>query len=193
MAKAEEVRHVPDGWELSLLEALETRAQASSEFFEMTVGDVIDAMQVDGKDKPGQKWVGETLGKFSLLSKKGRVKRSGKKVMAYTFNRSRVLRIIDTFLQGTPQNDLSPMSPDENNSSANRLQRTVQKPVTCPAVSPRDGNEGDRPGPVPLNGYVPTELFENTTYTGNGTEGQAKTGSMAEKIINLFSGEEVEL
>lgn len=80
MAKAEEARHVPDGWELALLEALENRAQASPEFFEMTAGDLIEAMQVDSKEKPGAKWTGETLGKFSLFSKKGRVKRQGRKV-----------------------------------------------------------------------------------------------------------------
>ena len=112
MSKAEEARHVPDGWELSLLEALETRAYASPEFFEMTAGNLIEAMQVDSKEKPGAKWIGETLGKFGLFSKKGRVKCQGKKVTAYNFNRPCVLKIIEIFLQGPPQNDLSPMSPD---------------------------------------------------------------------------------
>jgi hypothetical protein len=148
MAKAEEARHVPDGWELSLLEAIEARAQASPDVFEMTVGDLIEAMEVDSKEKPGAKWIGDTLGKFSLFTKKGRVKRSGKKVTAYTFHRPRVLEIIEIFLQGPPQNDVSPMSPGDNNIDSNGLKGTQEKQETRPHLSPMspgDGNEEDRP------------------------------------------------
>ncbi|MDO9533277.1 MAG: hypothetical protein Q7O12_14280 [Deltaproteobacteria bacterium] len=192
MAKAEEARHVPDGWELGLLEALENCAQASPEFFEMTAGDLIEAMQVDSKEKPGAKWIGETLGKFSLFSKKGRVKRQGKKVTAYTFNRPRVLKIIEIFLQGIPQNDLSPLSSNENNNDSNGIQGTGQKSGTRPHLSPGDGNEGDRPGPVPIVGCVPQELYENTKELVEGTEGTGETGGMAEKKSSLFSGDEVD-
>ena len=194
MSRAEEARHVPDGWELSLLEAMETRAHASPELFEMTVGDLIEAMQVDSKEKPGTKWIGDTLGKFSLFTKKARVKRHGEKVTAYTFHRPRVLKIIEIFLQGIPLNDLSPMSPDENNNDSNDIQGTGQKSGTRPHLSPMspdDKDGGNKPGPVPIDECVPKQLYENTEELVDGTEGQAKTG-MAENNSHLFSGEDVD-
>ena len=135
MARAEDARHVPDGWELSLLEALETRALASPEFFEMTAGDLIEAMQVDSKEKPGTKWVGDTLGKFSLFTKKARPKRHGKKVTAYTFHRPRVLQIIDIYLRDTPPDDLSHMSPGDNANDSNGFYGTRENQGTRPHLS----------------------------------------------------------
>jgi len=187
MAKAEEARHVPDGWELALLEAIETRALASPDVFEMTVPSLIEAMQVEGKDKPGAKWVGDTLGKFSLFSKKGRPKQSGKKVTAYTFHRSRVLRIIEIYLQGPPQNDLSPMSPDDNSNDSNSFQGTREKPGTCPHLSPGKGDGGDTPGHVLLKECVLTEAIKNTSENATGTEGTDHLGGMAEKNFNILS------
>jgi hypothetical protein len=195
MAKAEEARHVPDGWELSLLEALENRAHSSPDRFEMTVGELIEAMQVESKDKPGAKWIGETLGKFSLFTKKGRVKRSGKKVTAYSFNRTRVLQIIEIFLQGTPPNDLSPMSPAEKNNESSGFQGTGQKAGTSPHLSPMDpGNEnsGDRPGHAPPDGYATTEQYENIGDIAEGAEGTDQTGGGAEKKSSLFSVDEID-
>ena len=115
--------------------------------------------------------------------------------MAYIFNRPRVLKIIEIFLRGTPPNDLSPMSPDENNNDSNDIQGTGQKSGTRPHVShmsPGDGNEGDRPGHVPLRGCVATELCEITNETVNGAEGTGQTGGMAEKKSSLFSGDDVD-
>jgi hypothetical protein len=175
MARAEDARHVPDGWELSLLEALETRALASPEFFEMTAGDLIEAMQVDSKEKPGTKWVGDALGKFSLFTKKGRVKRHGKKVTAYTFHRPRALQIIEIFLQGPPLNDLSPMSPDDNANDSNEFEGTRENQGTRPHLSPMspdDKDGGDITGPNGCISQEQSQLFADD---------------------DLFAGKEVEL
>jgi hypothetical protein len=191
MSKAEDARYGPDGWELSVLEALENRAQASPEFFEMTADDIIEAMEVDSKEKPGAKWVGEALGKFNLFNKKRRVKRNRKKVTVYTFNRLRVLQIIETFLSGHPQNDLSPLSPDDNNNESSELQGTGQKAGTCPYLSPRsfiDKSGGDRPGPVPVSRHVSKKVFETIDEKVTGTDGTGKTEDIVEKQKFLFSG-----
>jgi|GEM_PF-1797538 hypothetical protein len=191
MAKAEEARHVPDGWELSLLEAIETRALASPDVFEMTVKSLIEAMQVDSKEKPGAKWIGDTLGKFSLFSKKRRATRSGEKVTIYTFHRPRVLQIIEIYLQGPPQNDMSPMSPDEINNDSNDIHGTGPKTGTCPHLSPlgKEGHEGTCPPEMTCS----PETLAKLDSDGRGHEGHEKSGSSSEIILNLLSGDEVDL
>jgi hypothetical protein len=191
MAKAEETRYIPDGWELNLLEALETRALTSPESFEMAVGDIIEAMEVDSKEKPGAKWVGEILSKFNIFDRKGRVRRDGKKVTAYTFRRARVLQIVEIFLQGPPQNGLSGLSHGISCNESDGLHGTGPRPGTCPSLSTLPPDEGDGPGHVPIGGCVPSELSENTEHLGEWTEGADLPGGTAQKNFHVF--DEVEI
>lgn len=192
MAKAEEARHVPDGWELSLLEALETRAYTSPELFEMTAGDLIEAMQVDGKDKPGAKWVGDTLGKFSLFAKKGRVKRQGKKVTTYTFHRPRVLQIIEIFLQGTPPDDLSHLSPGDNANDSNGFEGTRENQGTRPHLSPCDLAESMGQGLKSARPAPPGTVLRFWNLERQ-QQAAAKVRQGSGLSADLLSGEELEL
>jgi hypothetical protein len=59
-------------------------------------------------------------------------------------------------------------------------------------MSPDENDGGDIPGPVPIDECVPQKLYENTEELVEGTEGQAKTGGIAENNSHLFSGEDVD-
>jgi hypothetical protein len=179
MSKAEESRHVPDGWELSLLEALEARAVASPEIFEASTSDLIEAMQVDGKEKPGTKWLGDTLARFSLFSKKSRPKRQGIKVTTYIFQRSRVLKIIELFLYGTPQDAVAHVSHSENTNESKEFDETRENQGTRPILSPleKEGQEG-HDGICPPEMTYPHYHADNIAENGGGHEGHEKSGWM---------------
>lgn len=109
----QETRSEPTGWELALLEALKDRATASDgQRFVMSPQEIISAMEFEGDDKPGPKWIGDTLSRYRLYIDKKRVQDQRKKRTDYIFDSGRVLELCKRYLRETSANDVSLMSAD---------------------------------------------------------------------------------
>jgi len=199
MEAAREGRHEPTGWECTLLEVLREEAQAHQNKFEMAVSEIIKAMNIEGDKQPGGKWIGDSLSRYHLHQSQRRVniKVEGKKSKetSYQFDPARVKELCEIYLRDTPPDDLSHLSPGDNANDSNGFEWTRKNQGTRPHLSPMtpDDKDGeDIPGPAPIDGCVTQELYENTEELVEGTEGQAKTGGMAENNSHLFSGEDVD-
>jgi hypothetical protein len=193
-AQAQETRHEPTGWELALLEALRTRAESENTEFEMTSVEIVEVMGLETEEKPGPKWVGDTLSQYHLYFDKGRPKKKGKKTTAYKFKPERVIDLCGIYLRDTPPDDLSHLSPSENTNDDNKMKGTGENQGTCPYPSPCDLAESmGHEGTCPLEITCPFYWSEFTGENGRGHEGHEKPGDVPEKNIAFFSGEEVEV
>lgn len=199
---AQETRHEPTGWECTLLEVLQEEAQAHEDKFEMTASEILEALNIEGDQKPGHKWVGDTLSRYHLYQSRRRAKvkveGKGRKETAYLFDPARVKELCKIYLRDTPPDDLSHLSPDENINDDSELKGTQEKPGTCPYPSPCDLAESmGHEGTCPLRATCPFYHSENTGENSRGHEGHGGKGGGPEKnthIFNgLFQGEEVKL
>jgi hypothetical protein len=154
MAAAEETRHELDLWEAVLFESLKERAESEIDKFEMTAEEVLKEMNIEGEDKPGVKWVGNTLSKFSLFSKRLPRKypdnNRKRKVQPYLFTSSHVLKMYEIYMRDIPQNDTSQTSQHEKTNDSDSFHGTRENPGTCPKASQEEagerlGRNGTRP------------------------------------------------
>jgi hypothetical protein len=199
MEAAQEGRHEPTGWECTLLEVLREEAQTHQNKFEMAVSEILKAMNIGGDKKPGNKWIGDTLSRYHLhqFQRRVNIKVEGKrsKETAYQFDPARVKELCEIYLRDTPPDDLSHLSTGDNSNDSKWFEVTRENQGTRPHLSPMspdDKDGGDIPGPAPIDGCVPKELYENTKELVERTGGQAKTGGMAENNSHLFPGADVD-
>ncbi len=194
MEGAEETRHELDPWESILFEVLNDRAESEPGNFEMTAEEVLTAMDIEGEHKPGTKWVGNALSRFSLYSKhlsRRYADESRKhKVQPYLFIPGHVLKMYEIYLRDTPQNEASQASQADNINDADNLHGTKANPGTCPKAS-QEGEEGElgRSGTCPEKARRPTELMEFVDDSYLGRMGRDKSGGIPEKNIDLFKVE----
>ena len=194
VASAQETRHEPTASECVLLEMLREEARVYSDKFEMTVTEILKAMNIEG---PDNKWVGDMLSHYHLFQGRRRAKVDGKKQTAYLFDPARVKELCEIYLRDTPQNDLSRLSPDDNSNDSNGFQGTREKPGTRPHLSPLppDNDEPTPPGHEGHEGSCPPKitcppyLQEITNENAKGTGGQAQTGGIEEKKSQLLKTE----
>jgi len=194
MEAAQEGRHEPTGWECTLLEVLRDEARSHNDRFEMTVSEILNAMNIEGDKQPGGKWVGNTLSNYHLSQARRRTKSEGKKETAYQFNPARVKELCEIYLRDTPGNDLSHLSPGDNTNNSNEFEVTQENQGTRPHLSPLgteglEGHEGTRPPEMTCPPYD----VDNTKDNGGGHEGHEESGGIEEKNLTLFSCNEVEL
>jgi hypothetical protein len=197
MEGAEAGRYEPDPWESILFEVLKRKAESETGNFEMTAEEVLHAMDIEGEHKPGVKWAGNTLSKFSLFSKRLPRKYTEdrkRKVQPYLFIPGHILKIYEIYMRDTPQNEASQASQPKNTNDSDGFNGTEGKPGTCPEASQEVENEDlGRNGTGPENEKRPNEPKEIIDNSDLGRMGRSKSGGPPEKNINLFSGEEVEL
>jgi hypothetical protein len=193
---AEENRHELDSWECILFEVLKDRGESETGKFAMTAEDVLTAMDIEGEHKPGVKWVGNALSRFSLFSK--RLPRQyaddrKRKVQPYLFDPANVFRLYEIYMRDTPPNEASQASQAENNNESNEFHGTKGNSGTCPKAS-QEGEMGDlgRNGTCPEKTKRPTEPIEFVNDSDVGRVGRSESGGMAEKKSSLFSGDEVD-
>jgi len=121
MEAAQEGRHEPTGWECTLLEVVRESAQAHEKLFDLTVPDIIKAMDIQGDKQPGGKWIGDTIGNYHLAVKKTRPRIDGKQTTAYTFDPVRVNELCEIYFRETPGNVVHIVHSNENNNYSNKL------------------------------------------------------------------------
>jgi hypothetical protein len=180
MVAAEETRHELDPWESILFEVLKERAESETGNFEMTAEEVLKAMEVEGDYKPGVKWTGNTLSKFSLFSKRLPRKYADdrkRKVQPYLFIPAHILKMYEIYMRDTPQNEASQASQTEKTNDSDSFHGTEGKPGTCPKAS-QEREKGDlgRNGTCPENEKRPTELDGITDDSDLGRMGRSKSG-----------------
>lgn len=69
MAGAIEGQHELTQWESILFEVLREKAEFHDSF-EMTAEEILGSMDIEGEHQPGVKWIGNSLSRFSLYSKR---------------------------------------------------------------------------------------------------------------------------
>jgi len=88
-------------------EVLKEKAESETGKFEMTAEDVLTAMDIEGENKPGVKWVGNALSRFSLFSKRLPRKYTDesrkRKVQPYLFDPGHILNIYEIYMRDTPK------------------------------------------------------------------------------------------
>jgi hypothetical protein len=176
MEAAEETRHEPTGWECTLLEVLREEAQIHNNQFNMTVPEILGAMNIEGEKQPGHKWVGEIVARYHLHKNRKRQWRDGKYLTAYTFDPKAVIEKSEIYLRNTPPNDLFTCSTPSKDNDNNVLHRTGQETRTC--------------SPEEVCSVEPIELINNKKVE---QVEQVKTGGVEEKLSRFFDGGEVEL
>ncbi|MBW1992407.1 MAG: hypothetical protein JRI59_09895 [Deltaproteobacteria bacterium] len=149
MRGAMQTRHEPSDWEAALLETLQEQAEKADGPFEMTAGEILEAMGIEGDVRPGKKWLGEALARFNLFKEKlprryleGNRRR---KVQPYLFDPSQVLRMCEIYLRDTPQNDPSHASQTENLNDTSQFHGTEPNSGTRPGPSQTSAFHGDIP------------------------------------------------
>ena len=158
MKATEATRHELTSWESILFEVLKERAE-ESETFEMVPEHILKAMDIQEKEKPGSKWVGNTLIRFSLFSEKlPRRYADGRKskVQPYLFYSNHVLRMYEIYMRDTLQNEASQAS------------QTEKKVILMTFIK------------------RPTEPSEIVNDSDVGRMGRAKSGGIKEKISPIF-------
>ncbi|MBM4287824.1 MAG: hypothetical protein FJ135_06700 [Deltaproteobacteria bacterium] len=188
MAGAEETRHEPSLWECILFEVLREKAESESGNFDMTAEEVLKAMDIEGDNKPGVKWVGNTLSKFSLFSERLARRYTDdrkRKVQPYLFFSDHVLKMYELYMRDTPQNEASQASQEENNSESGNFYGTEGNSGTCPGASQAEEDMG-RNGTSPANPNRPTEVFDNSDESDVGRMGRLNLGGPSEKIYDFF-------
>jgi hypothetical protein len=196
MEGAEEGRHELDSWESILFEVLKEKVESGADTFEMTTEEVLVAMDIEGEHKPGVNWVGNTLSKFSLFSKRLPRKYADdsrkKKVQPYLFNSKHVLKLYETYMRDIPQNEASQASQGKNGSDADSFHGTERDSGTRPKASQDEDDLGPK-GTCPEKAERPTEDNGIINDSDLGRMGRGKSGGLPEENFNLFSGEEIEL
>ncbi|MFH1103238.1 MAG: hypothetical protein V1714_05675 [Pseudomonadota bacterium] len=189
-----QTRHEPAPWEARLLEVLREKAKGETKFFEVGISELLTMMDIEGDQKPGAKWLGNTLSSFNLYLCKRRPKQEGKRgETVYLFDPSSLLDRCSLYLRDdeklngdTPQKDVAPAAPLNFNSNSNRLKGTQQKTGTCPPVAPEplvdDMDTKGRTGTCPPKTLWPGQHFENIEKNDRGREGHENSGAMAKKI-----------
>jgi hypothetical protein len=195
MEAAEEGRAEPDPWESILFEVLKERAESETSNFEMTAEEVLKAMDIEGEHKPGVKWAGNTLSKFSLFSKRLPRKYTEDrrhKVQPYLFIPSHVLKMYGTYMRDTPQNERSQASQSDNSNDSDDFHGTRGNSGTCPKASQDKeglGRNGTRTeegeGPIKSNGIIDEPDL--------GRMGREKSADPSGENLDFLSGEELEL
>lgn len=196
MGSVQETQNVPTGWELTLLEVLKEKAETVQDTFELTTEDILVLMDIQGENKPGGRWVGDALAKFSLYEKalpRRHVEGRKRKVAAYLFRSEHVLRIYEIYCGDTLLNEASQASQDENGSESNGFRGTNSKCGTGPNASQASQEAGSDPGDGPgRTGTGPTKTerpTQDTDMTDNyevGWMGRSKSGGMAKENFNFF-------
>ena len=156
------------------------RAESETGNFEMTAEEVLKAMDIEGDHKPGVKWTGNTLSKFSLFSKRLPRKYADdrkRKVQPYLFTPAHILKMYEIYMRDTPQNEASQASQTENTNDSDIFHGTEGKHGTCPKAS-QDGEMGGlgRNGTCPEKPKRPTELNVITDDYDLGRMGRSKSG-----------------
>jgi hypothetical protein len=191
MEAAEENRHELDSWECILFEVLKEKAESEPGKFEMTAEDVLKAMDIEGEHKPGVKWVGNALSKFSLFSKRLPRKYTDdsrkRKVQPYLFDPGHILKIYEIYMRDTPSNEASQASQEETNNESKEFHGTEGNYGTCPEASQEGLQEGlGRNGTCPEKAKRPTEQIEIINDSDVGRMGRSESGGVAEKESLLF-------
>jgi hypothetical protein len=177
--QTQETRHEPTGWELALLEALKTKAEGEGADFEMTPAEIVEAMGLETEEKPGPKWVGDTLSQYNLYFSKGRSKKQRKKTTVYKFKPARVIELCEIYLRDTPQNDVSLMSPGEKSNDNAEIEGTGEIKGTRPHLPllTLRGHEGSCPPEM----TCPPETLGIADSEVGGHEGHEKSGGRADE------------
>jgi hypothetical protein len=193
MSQVQETRHEPTGWEITLLEALKSRAEKEDGDFEMTPEDILKAMNLKEEDKgPSNKWVGDILSQYNLYHHKGRPKKQGQKITLYQFKPARVIELCQIYLRDTSQNDMSLMSPEEKTRDISKLDGARENEGTCPLLSPSGVLDRGHEGSCPPESTCPSYRSENIGKNEGGHGGHEKSGGMAEKQFSSFTPEHLE-
>lgn len=119
--------------EATLFGVLMDAARDQTGDFTLTSEEILKSMGFEGDHGP--KWLGETLSKYDLYSKKKR--KEGKKAdgkrkawMEYTFSADRVKMYYEIYLD-TPKNECGVGGKNENASNINEIESTDKKSPTC--------------------------------------------------------------
>ncbi len=177
---ADEGRHELNGWEQTLFDVLKQSAEEVRNTFEMSGEDILRAMDIQGEKKPGDKWVGEALSRFSLCMKKPvRKKPDGhkKKLRFYTFDHTHVLKLHEIYVRDSPLDDRSRRSKDENVNDSSEIPRTDENRRTGHHWSQATVHNNDGPtgtGPTIMDG--PGQSIDITNDSGVVPTGPTKTG-----------------
>jgi hypothetical protein len=193
MEAAEENRHEPTGWECTLLEVVRQEAQAHEGLFEMTVTEILKAMNIEGDKQPGNKWVGDTIGNYHLSMKKTRPRVGGKQITTYTFDPVRVKELCEIYLREPPGNDVNNEHNVHNPLKNNELQASGEK--TCSRTDVHIGGDSGES----VHECSRTEKETCTPYDHEFTnkveavhDVHEKSGGLAERKSSLFPRDEVD-
>lgn len=193
MEAAQETRHEPTGWECTLLEVLRQEARSHDGGFEMTVPEILTAMNIEGDKQPGGKWVGDTIGNYHLSMKKTRPRVEGVQITTYTFDPARVQELCEIYFRETPGNDVNNVHNVNNPLETNELQASGE--IMCSRTDVhRNGGNGES-----VHECSRTEKPSCTTYDADNTyikgavhDVHEESGGLAEKKSSLFPGDEVD-
>jgi hypothetical protein len=194
MQATEETRHEPNGWECTLLEVLRDEAQPHLDRFELTVTEILTAMNIEGDKKPGGKWVGDTISNYHLAVKKTRPRIDGRQTTAYTFDPVRVKELCAIYFRETPLNDVNSVHNVNYSNDNQGLQDNKGNPCSRTDVHGTGGN-GES-----VHDCSRTENTSCTTqHSGIVNENdrvqdvQEESGGIEENYSHFFGGEEVPL
>jgi hypothetical protein len=200
MSAAKETRHEPSSWECALLEALRDEAQTHVSPFNLTVRQIITAMNLKG-DQPRGKWVGDTLSHYHLYLAKKRVGKRNE--TTYQFDPARVIDLCNLYLRedgtgeggerkldDTPHNDVSIVSTQDNANDVLGLTQENARPHSTLEQELYGDPKGGREGTCPPKMTCPPHPAENTTENDGGREGHEKSGDTPKEIFpDLLEGE----
>jgi hypothetical protein len=159
MDASQEGRHEPTGWECALLEALREKAQGNERLFDLTVPEIIVAMNIEGDKQPSGKWVGDTIGSYHLAIKKTRPRIDGRQTTAYTFDPVLIKELCEIYFRETTQNVMHIV---QSNDKFNELDK----------IPVHEGNQFSRTIPHIERGGVVRDCSRtpNSSYTSQGTD-----------------------
>jgi hypothetical protein len=194
MEAAQEGRHEPTGWECTLLEVVREEAQAHESIFDMTVPDILTAMNIEGDKQPGGKWVGDTIGNYHLAVKKTRPRIGGKQTTAYTFDPIRVKELCEIYFRETPGNDVNNVHNVNISNNNDGLQACAENPRSRTDVHETGGNgESVHDCSRTQKPSCTTHDADNIDKLGSVHDVHEKSGGVEKKYSHLFDGQEVPL
>jgi hypothetical protein len=158
----------------------------------MTVKEILKALNIEGDEQPGNKWVGDTIGNYHLSMKKTRPRVDGKQITTYTFDPVRVKELCEIYLRDTPGNEVHNVHNVNNPLENIELQASGKK--TCSRTDVHNGedrgegvHECSRTGKETCTLYS-LEFTDNLEAVHDVHE---KSGGMAEKKSLLFADDEL--
>jgi hypothetical protein len=193
MEAAQKTRHEPTGWECTLLEVLRQEARLHDGRFEMTVPEILTAMNIEGDKQPGGKWVGDTIGNYHLATNKTRPRIDGKQTTAYTFSPALVQELCEIYFRETPGNDVNNVHNVNKSNNDDDLQASAENPCSRTNVHRNGGNgESVHERSRTEKPSCTTDHTDNTDIKGTVHDGHEESGGMAEKKSSLFYRDEVD-